>query len=411
MNTVEDQTSNTIYTYKQDFPLFKNYPDLVYLDSAATTQKPRCVLDSMTRYYETSNANPHRGVYKLSELSSQVYEDSRKKIANYLGIKEKELVFTSGTTEGINIVANSFLKSVLKPGDSIILGGAEHHANVVPWQLVAKEQGAVINFIKILDDGNLDLKHYKELLDLNPKIVALAHISNVLGTVNPVNEIVDLANKENIPILIDGAQSIGHASFNLKEINCDFFVTSAHKAYGPMGVGCLFIKESLHSKLKPYNTGGGMIEEVGLQSSSFQEMPYLLEAGTQNVAAAHGFSVALEYLTSIGLTNVSEHEARLAMLSYQEISKIKNIKVFGPSKNRSPVLSFNIEGVHAHDVASLLNEKNIAVRAGHHCSQHAMNRFNINASVRASFALYNSEEDIESLIGGLNYVKKVFKVD
>lgn len=395
---------------KKDFPVFDHYPDLVYLDSAATAHKPRCVIDSLTFYYETANANAHRGVYKLAEQSSLLYEDARKKVASHLSVKDSEIVFTKGTTESINMVAQSYLKPQLQKGDLIVIGGAEHHANVVPWQEVAKEKGASIEYINILEDGSLDLLHYERLLSLKPKMVSVAHVSNVLGTINPIEQMVSLAHQHDIPILIDAAQSIGHLLLDLSTIQCDFLAFSGHKAYGPMGIGCLFIDSSHHDEMVPYQTGGGMIEEVGLSASTFQEVPQLLEAGTQNVADAHALSVGLEYMRSIGLDVISAYESDISMYAYYSLSQVSGVRILGPSHNRAPVLSFAIEGIHPHDIATVLGEKNIAVRAGHHCSQHAMNRFKMHASVRASFALYNVREDVDAFIEALLYAKKVFKV-
>lgn len=397
--------------FKKDFPLLRRYPELVFLDSSSTTQKPQCVIDALCDFYETSNANAHRGVYKLSQIASERLEAARAKIAHFLGASsDQEIIFTRGTTESINLVAYSFLKPLLNKDDIILLGGAEHHANIVPWQIVANEVGARIEYINILDSGEIDLNHYQDLLLKNPKFISLAHISNVLGVTNDIEQIVALAKEKNIPTLIDGAQSAAHNLTNLEELGCDFFVFSGHKAYGPMGIGVLYARKSHIKQMRPFNTGGGMIEEVGLSYSTFIEGPHKFEAGTQSIADAYGLGVAIDYIQAIGIDRIREYEEFLTKYAIKRLQEVTGIEFIGiVSEKTAPIFSFNIFGIHPHDLATILDEKNIAVRAGHHCSQHAMNRFNCNAAVRASFAIYNSLSDVDALLEGLLFAKSFFK--
>ena len=399
-------------SYRKDFPLLSRYPELSYLDSSSTTQKPKIVIDAINEYYETSNANAHRGVYKISELSNQKFEGARIKVANFLGAdSEEEIIFTRGTTEAINLVAYSFLRPRLSPGDTIVLGGAEHHANIVPWQIVANERGAKIEYINVLDSGELDLDHFQDLLKTNPKIISLAQVSNILGTINSVEEIIKLAQEKEIPVLIDGAQSASHLKVNLKQLGCDFYTFSGHKAYGPMGIGALYVKKVRYPEMVPFLTGGGMIQEVDDLDSTYIDAPYKFEAGTQSIADAYAMGVALDYIENIGIKNIQNFEMALTEFALTELRKISGINILGPKQNHhAPIISFNVDGLHPHDLATILDNKNVAVRAGHHCSQHTMRRFNINATVRASFGLYNNKKDIDQLIIGINHAKSIFKV-
>jgi cysteine desulfurase/selenocysteine lyase len=351
--------------YKKDFPLFSRYPNLAYLDSCSTTQKPQCVIDALSNYYETSNANAHRGVYKISSLSSDRLENTRLILANFIGAdSEEEIIFTKGTTESINLVAHSYLKSLLLPKDIILLGGAEHHANIVPWQIIAKEKHAKIEYINILDSGELDLNHFESLLALKPKFISIAHISNILGTTNEIEIICNLANKNNIPILIDGAQSASHMNINVKKLNCDFYTFSGHKAYAPMGIGMLYVKKNNFKKMQPFITGGGMIEEVNSQTSTYLEGPHKFEAGTQSIADIFAFGIALEYIKNIGIDEILKHETTLTKYAIEKLSKINGLELIGSNKVRTaPIFTFNLKNIHPHDLATLLDEKEIAVRA------------------------------------------------
>ena len=411
VRSIEVQSAESRLSYKCDFPIFKRYPNLVFLDSSSTTQKPQCVIDALVDFYETSNANAHRGVYKLSHIASERFESAREKVARFLGASASgEIVFTRGTTESINIVAHSFLKPILKKGDVIVLGGAEHHANIVPWQIVANEVGAKIEYINILDSAELDLDHYKILLEKNPKLVALAHISNVLGVVNNVDQVVSLAKEKGVATLIDGAQSVAHGVLDLEKLGCDFFVFSGHKAYGPMGIGVLYAKKRHLKTLKPFLAGGGMIENVGLDSSTYIDGPHKFEAGTQSIADAFSLGVAIEYVEKIGRENIQTYENSLTDYAKSKLQEISGLECLGDiSKKNAPIFSFNMAGIHPHDLATILDEKGVAVRAGHHCSQHAMKRFKCLAAVRASFGIYNSISDVDALVDALMFAKSIFK--
>lgn len=394
---------------RAQFPYLKTYPNLCYFDSASTTQKPQCVIDALSHYYTKSNANAHRGVYKLSELSSNLLEQARENIAQHIGASPEEIIFTRGTTESLNIVAHSFLKNRLTSSGTILLTEVEHHANIVPWQIIAQEKNSTVSYIPVDKEGNLDLVSAKNLISKKPNLVSLTHISNVIGSTNPIEEIVTLAKAQNIPVCIDGAQAIGHQNVNVHEIGCDFYAFSGHKAYGPMGIGVLYVNKKWHDHIYPFLTGGGMIEDVDLQSSSYREMPYLLEAGTQSIADIHGLCVAIDYLNSLQLKKIQDHESALTTYALDKILEIEGIKILGPLKNRTaPIISFTIAELHPHDLATILDSKDIAVRAGHHCSQHAMKRFSVSATLRASFAAYNNFAEIDHLVDSIYYAKKIF---
>lgn len=395
---------------KSDFPLLVNDTDLVYLDTAATSQKPKSVIQAISEYYENYNANAHRGVYKLGAKASICFEKARQSISDFIGAKsDQEIVFTRGTTEGINIVAHGYLKPKLNQGDKIIVGGVEHHANVVPWQMVAQERGASIDYIPVSDEGVINLDQVEKLITNKTKLIAIAHVSNVLGTVNPVSEIINLAKKYSIPVLIDGAQAVGHKKIKVSELGSDFYVFSGHKMYGPMGIGVLHVKEHLISQINPLLTGGGMIEDVLDETSTFLESQQRLEAGTQSIADAYGLMAAVNYINSIGLDSIIEHEKSLITYAESKLLKVEKLNLIGPKTNRqAPIFSFLIEGIHPHDMATVFDDRNVAVRAGHHCSQHAMRRFNINATVRASLGIYNTYQDVDALIEAIDYAKKLF---
>ncbi len=395
---------------KADFPLLVRQPSLVYLDTASTSQKPQCVIDALVSFYETSNANAHRGVYKLSNKASNCLEDARSCIASYLGAQsEQEIIFTKGTTESLNIIAKSFLKNRLNSGDRILLGGAEHHANIVPWQVVARETNSVIDYIPILEDGSLDISSIEKLISPKTKIISIAHTSNILGTTNAIKEITNIAHKYSIPVAVDGAQSVSHQEIDIKELDCDFFTFSGHKAYGPMGIGVLYARSEYLEEMSPFLTGGGMIEEVNLDHSTYVSGPQKFEAGTLSIADAHGLATAIQYIQNIGLDKVANHERSLTEYAEQKLNKIEGLNLIGPLSNRpAPIFSFTLDGIHPHDIATILDDQNIAVRAGHHCSQHTMKRFNINATIRASFGIYTTYSDIDALVDGIIYAKKLF---
>ncbi|HMO18450.1 MAG TPA: cysteine desulfurase [Oligoflexia bacterium] len=410
---VKENTIN-VSGIKNDFPLLTRNKSLSYLDSASTTQKPKCVIDSLVSFYETSNANAHRGVYDLSNKATVILESARETVRGHIGARStEEIIFTKSTTESLNIVAHSFtgLKAEKKSGSSdfILLGGAEHHANIVPWQVAAKSLGLRIDYIPILDDGSLDLEKTKELLEKKPVLISFSHISNVLGTINPVKEITKMAHAQGVPVVIDGAQAVSHTKVDVSDIGCDFYAFSGHKAYGPMGIGVLYAKTDHIKSMTPFLTGGGMIDEVFSDYSTYTDGPQKFEAGTQSIADAYGLDTAIKYIRSIGIENIESLERELIQYTESSLRKIEGLNVLGPLTNRSaPIFSFTLDNIHPHDLATVLSEKNIAVRAGHHCSQHTMKRFGLNATTRASFGVYNTTEDIDALLDGIKFANSLF---
>ena len=398
---------------RKDFPTLKRSvhgKPLVYLDSTATSLKPYPVIEAISDFYLNHNANIHRGVYLLSQEATELYEGARKKIKKFFSVPEDgEIVFTKGATESINLVASSWARKRLGNGDVIILSEMEHHSNMVPWQLVAEERGAVIKYIPLTEDGRLDLDYYESILDSNVKIVSVNHISNVLGTLNPVEKIVELAHRYGAMVLIDGAQSAPHIRVNIEKIGADFYAVSAHKMLGPTGIGFLYAKRKTLEEMDPYQAGGDMILEVTLKGATWNEVPYKFEAGTQNMAGVVGFGAAIDYLSAIGMDSIAEHGWRLAKKAREALSAFGGITLYGPSE-ASPggVVSFNMKGVHPHDVGTILDMEGVAVRTGHHCAQPLMKVLGVSATVRASFYLYNTEDDIEALCRALTRVKEVF---
>ena len=402
---------------KNNFPIFKrkiNGKDLVYLDSAATSQKPEIVIASVKEFYENHNANINRGVHTLSNEATEIYENTRKKVSSFINSSPNEIVFTKNATEGINLVANSFVKPMLKSGDIILLTEMEHHANLVPWQIIAKEKNAILKFIPVSEDGILDLKEAEKLLNQNPKFLAFTHISNFLGTINPVKELIEIAHKNNVKVLVDGAQSVPHIKTNIRDLNCDFLVFSAHKMLGPTGVGILYGKKELLEKMKPIFGGGDMIKEVSYNNFIEKEAPYKFESGTPNIADIAAFSNAIEYLENIGMENIQKHEKEITKYAYSKLKEIKNIKIYGPDiKKRASIIAFNYFDnsgrlIHAHDISSILDEEGIAVRAGHHCVMPLHNKLKISASARISFYIYTEKEDIAKFLKAMEKVNKIF---
>jgi len=404
--------SNTI---RQDFPILARTlgqgKRLIYLDSAATSQKPSQVIDAMNMYYRTVNANVHRGIHTLAEEATEVYESARKKIARFVGVgDERQIIFTRNTSESINIIAKSWGRAHLQAGDLVLLTEMEHHSNIVPWYMLRDEMEVEIQFIRMTADGRLDMDHYDALLTLNPKLVAFTHVSNVLGTVNPAKSIVDKAHRAGATVVIDGAQSVPHLSVGIEKLDADFYAFSAHKMCGPTGIGVLYGKRELLESMPAFLGGGDMIKKVTFDGFKVNELPYKFEAGTPAIAEAIGFGAAVDYLSSIGMEQVFDHERALTAYGYDALSAIKGLKLLGPdAANRSGVLSFTIEGIHPHDIAQLLDEDGIAVRAGHHCAMPLHEKLAIPASTRASLYLYNNEEEIDALVKGLKKVIEVFK--
>lgn len=396
---------------RSDFPIFKAHPALAYLDNGATTQKPQIVIDAEKKFYEQCNANIHRGVYQLSELATTAYELTRKATRDFIHAKEThEIIFTKGTTESINLVAHSFgLLQHIKPDDEILLSVAEHHSNIVPWQMLCDRTGAKLKIIPILENGELNLEKYQQALTEKAKLVSIAHVSNVLGTIHPVKKIIAAAHEKNIPVLVDGAQAVAHIPVDVQELDCDFYVFSSHKMYGLTGVGVLYGKTHWLEKMPPYQTGGDMISRVTFQKTDFNVLPYKFEAGTPNVAGVVAFKAAIEYIQRMGFDFIQSHEKKLLAVANQMCAEFHELKIYGTTKNKIGIIAFSFDQVHPHDVATILDQFNVAIRAGHHCAMPLMDFLNVPALSRLSFGIYNMISDIEAFQQALKQVKKIFK--
>jgi cysteine desulfurase/selenocysteine lyase len=396
---------------RDDFPLLVANPDLHYLDSAATSQKPRVVLDAILDFYETSNANPHRGAYALSVLATERYQAARETLAKFLGIADADcLIFTRGTTESINLVASAWGRENVRHGDEIVVTALEHHANFVPWQQLAIERGAKFRICELTKAGRVDLDQLRSMISSKTRIVAFSHVSNALGTVNPVREIVSIVNERSRALTVcDGAQSAPHLRVNFDELGIDFYAFSGHKMLGPMGIGGLLGKRAILEAVRPYQTGGDMIEFVYDETTTWNELPHKLEAGTPNAANAVGLAAAAEYLDGIGMDEVLRHERELMQSAQFLLSSLDGIRIYGPpAPERSGVLSFTLDDVHPHDLATILDGEGVCIRAGHHCAQPLMRRLDLPATARASFYVYNEESDIDALVAGVLKAKEVF---
>lgn len=397
---------------RRDFPILSTTVydrPLVYLDNAATTQKPLCVLDAMRHEYLNANANVHRGVHYLSQQATELHEAARETVRRFINAgKTEEVVFTRGTTESINLVASSFCEEFMKEGDEIIVSVMEHHSNIVPWQLQAARRGVAVRVIPMNDEGELDMEAYAGMFTERTKIVSVAHVSNVLGTVNPVREMIRIAHSHGVPVLIDGAQSTPHFKVDVQELDCDFFAFSGHKIYGPTGIGVLYGKEEWLDRMPPYQGGGEMIESVTFEKTVFQSLPFKFEAGTPDYIATHGLAVALDYVNDIGLENISSHERELTSYCMEQMRSIDGIALFGTSEHKDAVVSFLVGDIHHLDMGTLLDRLGIAVRTGHHCAQPVMQRYGIQGAVRASFAMYNTREEIDALVEGVRRVSRMF---
>jgi len=399
---------------KTDFPILNREvrpgTRLVYLDSTATAQKPGIVIDSMKQYYETNNANIHRGIHQLAEEATTMYESARQKIARFIHARStKEIVFTRNATESINLVAQTWGRKFLQAGDLIILTEMEHHSNLVPWQMLAEEKNLELDFISVNENGELDLTTYDRLLEKNPKLVAFTHMSNVLGTINPAKEMIEKAHNAGALVLIDGAQSVPHFSVDVTDLDADFYVFSAHKMVGPTGIGVLYGKEKLLAEMPPFLGGGDMIKKVLLRSFKPNDLPHKFEAGTPAIAEAIGFGKAIDYLSAIGMENIADHEKKITQYALKKLQDVENLKVFCPNvTERGGVVSFELGFVHPHDVAQVLDHYGIAVRAGHHCAMPLHEKFGLPATSRASFYLYNDYEDVDLLVIGLQHVNEMF---
>ena len=387
---------------RDQFPILNkkiNNHQLVYFDNAATTQKPRKVIDAINEYYSEYNANIHRGIHTLAEKATNEYEKTRKSVSQFINSKsEKEIIFTRGTTEGINLIASSFVKNFLKKEDEIIISEMEHHSNIVPWQMICEENGIVLKTINVLENGEIDLDNFKELINDKTKFLSIVHTSNTLGTVNPIKQLIEICKKNNITTMVDGAQASAHSKINVQDLNCDFFVLSAHKMYGPTGVGIVYGKEEILEKMPPYMGGGEMIKEVNFQKTTYNELPYKFEAGTPNIGDVIGFNKALSFINDIGFDNISSYEKKLKDYASNSLNKIDGLKILGNSKNKIGIFSFTLKKVHYYDLGLLLDSKGIAIRTGHHCTQPLMDKFNLEGTARVSLAIYNSKEEIDYFV-------------
>ena len=382
---------------------------LIYFDNAATSQKPLKVINAISEYYLQENSNIHRGAHYLSNQATEKYEKSREAVRHLINAEStEEIILTKGTTESINLVASCLSQYLFKPGDEILISGLEHHANIVPWQIAADQKGALIKVIPILDSGELDLVAFKNLLSPKTKLLALSHISNVLGTINPVEEMIALAKEKGALVLIDGAQSAPHMIVDVQALDCDFFCFSAHKIYGPTGIGVLYGKKAQLEKMPPYQSGGEMIKEVTFKGTTFNNLPYKFEAGTPNIAGGIGLLAAVEFIEEVGLEHIARREAELLAYATKKLKELGGIQFVGEAKEKAAVISFLVDGIHPSDLGSVLDKLGIAVRTGHHCAQPIMDRFEIPGTVRASFAVYNTENEIDMFIEGIDKVKKMF---
>ncbi|HYM62371.1 MAG TPA: cysteine desulfurase [Thermoanaerobaculia bacterium] len=397
---------------RRDFPILSRTvhgKPLVYLDNAATTQKPQAVIDRITRYYSEENSNVHRGVHFLSEIATAAYEGARTVVKDHLHARsEKEIVFTRGTTDGINLVASSWGRRNVGAGDEVLISAIEHHSNIVPWQLLCDEKGAKLRVIPVGDDGDLLLDEYARLLNERTKIVSFGHASNALGTINPIKRMIEMAHAAGAVVMIDGAQGVPHLTIDVQDLGVDFYAFSAHKVYGPTGAGALYGREALLDAMPPYQGGGDMILSVSFEKTTYNALPYKFEAGTPNIEGMIGMAAGLEYVQSIGLDAIAVHEHDLLTYATERLVRLPGLRIFGTAKEKASVISFTLDCVHPHDIGTILDQEGIAIRTGHHCAQPVMTRFNIPATGRASFGLYNTREEADALVAGLEKVIEVF---
>ncbi len=387
------------------FPLLStqmNGKPLIFLDTAASSQKPKIVIDAISNYYETTHANVHRGVYKLSQQATDAFERSRHIVKHFINApSEEEIIFTKGATEGINLVASCFGRKCLNEGDEVLISAMEHHANIVPWQLICEEKKAILKVVPITDSGEVMMEEYKQMLNAKTKIVAITHVSNTLGTINPIKEIIEIAHTHHIPVLVDGCQAAPNIAVDVQDLDADFYVFSAHKVYGPTGMGVLFGKKEWLNAMPPYHGGGDMIETVTFEKTTFNKLPHKYEAGTPHIAGAVGLGVALEFMQEIGLDVITEHKQYLLDIATTQLKQIDGLRIIGEASNKVGVISFIVDGTHPYDIGALLDKQGIAVRTGHHCTQPLMQRFEVPGTVRASFGIYTLESDIDALIKGV----------
>ncbi len=401
-----------VQSIRQDFPILQSqvygHP-LIYLDNGATTQKPRQVVEAMVQQYYTANANVHRGVHHLSVVATDMLEQSRETVRRFINAESaQEIVFTRGTTEAINLVASSFCQQVMQAGDEVIVSTMEHHSNIVPWQLQAERKGIVVKVIPMTDDGVLLMDAFEQLFSEKTKLVSVAHVSNVLGTINPIADIIRIAHDHGIPVLVDGAQSVPHMPVDVRALDADFYCFSGHKVYGPTGIGVLYGKREWLDRLPPYQGGGEMIGTVSFERTTFNQTPYKFEAGTPNYVGATGLAAALEYVEKIGMNNIAAYEADLTQYALQQMSQIEDIRFFGPMEKRGSVISFLVGNIHHLDMGTLLDRLGIAVRTGHHCAEPLMHRLGIEGTLRASFGIYNTHNEVDALVAGIRRVASMF---
>lgn len=398
---------------REDFPILKQKiygKPLVYLDNAATAQKPQVVMDTIHHYYVTDNANIHRGVHCLSQRATEAYEQARVKVQRFIHAAEsREIIFVRSATEAINLVAQTYGRRHVQAGDEVIVSAMEHHSNIVPWQMLCEEKGATLRVIPMNDDGELLLDEYEKLLNPRTRLVAAVHISNALGTINPIQEIIERAHQQDIPVLVDGAQAAPHFEVDVQALDCDFYAVTGHKLYGPTGVGILYGKADLLDSMPPFQGGGEMIRSVTFEKTTYNVLPHKFEAGTPNIVGGIGLGAAVDYVSEVGWKNIAAQERELLLYATQQLSALSGLRIIGTAKEKASILSFVIEGVHAHDVGTILDQEGIAVRTGHHCAQPVMDRFQIPATARASFAFYNTREEIDVLVKGIQRVIEVFK--
>ncbi|HTM63189.1 MAG TPA: cysteine desulfurase [Gammaproteobacteria bacterium] len=397
--------------FKKDFPLLggtNRGKPLVYLDSASSAQKPQQVIDAISYFYGHDYANIHRGIYELSERATNVYEQAREAAARFINASSNEIIFTSGTTGAINLVAQSFGRSQLQAGDEIIVTEMEHHSNIVPWYLLKEQMGIVLKVVPVLDDGSLDMLAYASLFSSRTKLVAVTHVSNVIGTINPIRDMIMLAHSNDVPVLVDGAQAVPHMNVDVADLDCDFYTFSSHKLYGPTGIGVLYAKSHWLSQMPPYQGGGGMIETVSFDEIIYVNAPHKFEAGTPDIAGAVGLLAAIQYISNIGMQNIEKHEQSLLEYAEEKIHELGFVQIIGTTHPKAGVISFVMNDVHAHDIGTILDAEGIAIRAGHHCAMPLMQRFNVPATVRASFGIYNDFSDVDALIEALKLVKRLF---
>jgi len=412
LHTVTPAGALDVDRIRADFPILQvriNDKPLAYLDNAASSQMPKQVIDRLVRYQTSEHANIHRAVHTLSERATAEYEGARRKIQRFINAKEeREVIFTRGTTDSVNLVMHGYGRAFLGDGDEIIVSQLEHHSNIVPWQMLCEEKGARLRVIPCNDAGELLLDDYAKLFNANTRFVAITHVSNALGTINPVKDMIAIAHRHGVPVLVDGAQAVPHMKVDVQDLDCDFYAFSGHKMCGPTGIGVLYGKAPLLAKMKPFEGGGDMILSVTFEKTTYNAIPYKFEAGTPPIAAAVGLGATVDYLESVGLDRIAAHEHELLTYATEAFAQLKGVRIVGTARNKAGVLSFTLQGVHPHDVGTILNEDGVAVRTGHHCAQPVMHRFGVPATVRASFYLYNTFAEVDALIAGIRRVQKIF---